>query len=568
MNRTPSEGTFKTENYVSNLNNLNSGNAGATHLSPTAINSLGQRSSSSTRIQRSFYHQPIRTSFTKVGMQRSTHLIEANNSNGPTTEIRNLATLGDDILGARKLSHKNLHFGSTNVGSARNLAIQTSGNYNSLSGQASGTMSATGGDLKKSGLISQYHQEVHTPTGGFSSTNNLKSSLIGTGKTSGVYGIDMAPRLVDVKTTQGEQKVTTIRGEPIQIEERIGEPVLISTIEKGSKVISSNYTGKQKDMLVECFQRIMLLSMENKRLVSSNNILQQNNVRLTSTIQELNIKVRSIHTFESEIHRLQQERDEFERRINTYLTERSSLILEIEKLKSMESHSFIELESKLRLLVTENERLTSMLSTAQNDSQEVHSLKLKQQEAEDKLRLLAAENERLQLIIRERDSSMSTLEKGKGHLETDLEKLLQENKRLGRELKQRDMDIENIRSEWKLSEQKIRQDYESRINEITQENKRVVDKYNSLVGEYESTKNTLSQLEIDFRSLEDKINQLNHEIKLRDIAITDKDKRISELENEKQNLQKKLEISERSLFDLRQDYEGNILFKKWAQIVI
>jgi predicted RNase H-like nuclease (RuvC/YqgF family) len=187
----------------------------------------------------------------------------------------------------------------------------------------------------------------------------------------------MAPRLVDIKTTQGEQKITTIRGEPIQVGERIGEPVLISTIEKGSKVISRNYTGKQKDMLVECFQRIMLLAMENKRLVARNNILEQNNSRLNTTIQELNIKVRSIHTFESEIHRLQQERDEFERRINTYLTERSSLILEIEKLKSMESKSFLELESKLRLLVTENERITGMLQTAQNDSQEVHSLKLK-----------------------------------------------------------------------------------------------------------------------------------------------------------------------------------------------
>jgi chromosome segregation ATPase len=95
------------------------------------------------------------------------------------------------------------------------------------------------------------------------------------------------------------------------------------------------------------------------------------------------------------------------------------------------------------------------------------------------------------------------------------------------------MDIENMKSEWKLSEQRMRQEYESRINEITQENKRVVDKYNALVGEYESTKNQLSQLQIDFRALEDKINQLNHEIKLRDIAITDKDKRIAELENEK-----------------------------------
>jgi hypothetical protein len=47
---------------------------------------------------------------------------------------------------------------------------------------------------------------------------------------------------------------------------------------------------------------------------------------------------------------------------------------------------------------------------------------------------------------------MNALEKGRGHLETDLEKLLAENKRLVRELKQKDMDIENLRSEWKLSE--------------------------------------------------------------------------------------------------------------------
>jgi predicted nucleic acid-binding Zn-ribbon protein len=105
----------------------------------------------------------------------------------------------------------------------------------------------------------------------------------------------------------------------------------------------------------------------------------------------------------------------------------------------------------------------------------------------------------------------------------------------------------------------MRQEYEARINEITQENKRVVDKYNALVGEYETTKNQLSQLQIDYRSLEDKINQLNHEIKLRDIAITDKDKRIAELEKDKQILQKKLETSERDLFNLRQDYEGKNL---------
>jgi hypothetical protein len=162
-------------------------------------------------------------------MKRSTALIEQNNVNGPTTEIRNLSTLGEDITGVKRSSYKHLNFGSANAGSARNLAIQTT------------TTTTTGGDLKKSGYLSQYHQDSSTTP----ITTNVKSSLIHTGKTSGVYTtVDMAPRLVDVKTTQGEEKVTTIRGEPIQVGERIGEPVLVSTIEKGSKVISRNYTGK------------------------------------------------------------------------------------------------------------------------------------------------------------------------------------------------------------------------------------------------------------------------------------------------------------------------------------
>jgi len=43
---------------------------------------------------------------------------------------------------------------------------------------------------------------------------------------------------VDIKTQKGEDKITTIRREPVQISERRGEPVLISTIDKGTKLIS------------------------------------------------------------------------------------------------------------------------------------------------------------------------------------------------------------------------------------------------------------------------------------------------------------------------------------------
>ena len=91
---------------------------------------------------------------------------------------------------------------------------------------------------------------------------------------------------------------------------------------------------------------------------------------------------------------------------------------------------------------------------------------------------------------------------------------------------------------------------------MSSENKRIVDKYNLLCGEYDLSKNQISQFEIDLSSLEDKVSQLSHEIKLRDIAINDKTKRLQELESEKQALQKKTEKSEKAFFELRQEHEG------------
>lgn len=302
--------------------------------------------------------------------------------------------------------------------------------------------------------------------------------------------------------------------------------------------------------------------MENQRLVSKNNSLEQIRIRLENTVQELSIKVRSIHTFESEIHQLQQERDEFERRINTYLTERSSFILEIEKLKILESRSYIDLESKLKTLATENERLSVIIDSQQSDLSESHLFKLKIQEMEDKIRMLASENERLQFVIREKDVSTNALQKARQSIEGDLENLLKENKRVSRELKQREVDIEDTRNNQRVNEQKLRLEYEARITEVYSENKRIVDKYNQLCGEYELSRNKISQFEIDMSSLEDKINQLNHELKLRDIAINDKSKRLQEIEGEKSSLQKKVEKNEKNTFELRQEHESKYWFAK------
>lgn len=101
----------------------------------------------------------------------------------------------------------------------------------------------------------------------------------------------LAPRVIDVRTNYGEEVVrSTKRGEPRQVEERRGQPFLVQTIEKDPKFIEERIIGihekskiltskteaqvPNKNMLIESMQRIMLLSMENKRLQNSNHNLK------------------------------------------------------------------------------------------------------------------------------------------------------------------------------------------------------------------------------------------------------------------------------------------------------
>jgi len=87
-----------------------------------------------------------------------------------------------------------------------------------------------------------------------------------------------------------------------------------------------------------------------------------------------------------------------------------------------------------------------IIDSQQSDLSESHLFKLKIQEMEDKIRMLASENERLQFVIREKDVSTNALQKARQSIEGDLENLLKENKRVSRELKQREVDIEDTRN--------------------------------------------------------------------------------------------------------------------------
>ena len=164
-------------------------------LTPVAIHSsVEHRVFGGASLSPSFYHHPIRTNYSQNGVQRSSHIIEKNSSTVLHNESRNE---GGQIDG----------LGSDNQNEMRNYQTQ---------------------------------QDFMTLGQNQAISSNI-TSTIQTGKSSGIYSnknIDLAPRLVDIKTQKGEDKITTIRREPVQISERRGEPVLISTIDKGTKLIS------------------------------------------------------------------------------------------------------------------------------------------------------------------------------------------------------------------------------------------------------------------------------------------------------------------------------------------
>lgn len=132
---------------------------------------------------------------------------------------------------------------------------------------------------------------------------------------------------------------------------------------------------------------------------------------------------------ESIIVQLQEENgkigQQFEEKELTIAELRNKLALNGSKSENVQT----DLENKIRMLATENERLTDLLETAKVESANNHQYRIKLQEAQDKLHLLASENERLQTIVKEKMGKQDALVKAKNSLEADLEDLLSESKK-------------------------------------------------------------------------------------------------------------------------------------------
>lgn len=511
--------------------------------SNSSVRLVGENSTSKSRsqIKRNSMPKVLRTSYTKLPFPNPITRI----TNSYTSQYLT-ATHKSSVSEARKSfpkyqSTKNLY----NTINTKNLISTT----NIIQNNQNNEQNTSNSGLYGAGILTQKVERKMNLRG--SQYSRVSGSEIQQTKTSvsGYRKIELPPKILNFRTIRGEPTVTSIQKEPIHVEERIGEPVLIETIEHGTRVISEG-KFKNKDLLVESLQRIILLSMENQRLVNKCNHLEAKNHGYENQIKNLQLSVRGNVTYENEIRRLQQERDEFERRINTYLAERSSMILEIEKLKSVQSFNLVEVETRISTLISENENLVNLLEEARIEASSVSSLNMKIEELEDNYDHVLNENERLQNLISEKDRVILNLEGGKQSLEGDLERLLDENKNLLKELKQMELDLESLGKEYEIREERLRHEYDGRLKHLQDENKRLVDKYNSLGKDYENFKIEYDKIIVKFTELEEEIGKLEHELKLKDITIEDKDERIAELENDRKRLQGKFDTMQENFLKL------------------
>ena len=262
-----------------------------------------------------------------------------------------------------------------------------------------------------------------------------------------------------------------------------------------------------------------------------------------------------IKEFEDVVIKLQKENSKLHDKLTVHITEittvKSRSTQENQKIKNQVD----DLESKIKMLASENERLSSMLNNSRRDNREMHNLELGFKEAEDKLRLLAKENERLQILLKDKSFKKDKLEEAKKILEVELENLKEDAKLSKKNLKKVNSQFAENQTSYQQQIMSLKKNYEQKISGLEEENSRILNKCQDVVKEIEILRVDNCNFDEKSKLFKDEISQLLHKLNLKEISVVDKQKRIKELEKNKIALKQKLESSEVNLFEVRQEQE-------------
>jgi len=203
-----------------------------------------------------------------------------------------------------------------------------------------------------------------------------------------------------------------------------------------------------------------------------------------------------------------------------------------------------DLQESLSKVINENARLVSLIDNLKSnlDEKENKISKLMNTKEVEKLkqRVKNLEKSNLELEERQFNTNASMLdEEAKISLENDLATLLQENKNSQKIIRQRNAEIENLRSQL------------SQLEEYNHES-------STSNSEVQYLSSQLEETHREQRIAEDEIDKLKHELNLKEIFINDKNRRLKEVEEEKKTLLNRIEERDTELYNLRKDYEGNL----------
>lgn len=186
-------------------------------------------------------------------------------------------------------------------------------------------------------------------------------------------------------TSRGEPKILSIRElERREVSNSLGEPVY-KTTNVYTDHSTTEVTANLKAMLLEAFKRIVLLGMENDRLLDKT-ILQEARISQQELdLQNSRNQMVELERYRTEYYRYKSVSESLELNINTMIKERNTFLSEIERLhrlyKDLQStHSTLIIteetsRSRLVVLTNENSGLKNRIGSLEGDlAQALHSV--------------------------------------------------------------------------------------------------------------------------------------------------------------------------------------------------
>ena len=347
-----------------------------------------------------------------------------------------------------------------------------------------------------------------------------------------------------------------------------------------------------KNMVVELFQRLTLLAMENNRLVLSLEAQSEESKRLQKEVYQKDLKLATIDRLQHEIGLLRSERDELEARVASYMKERSEMVMEIENLKLGDIKKSERLEDMIHDLEQDKGRMSSMqhdlraelASAVEKLDLKVEVISAKEIELEqvkavlggleDQVHALESENGALskekvdfENLVEELNLKISGLNLAEGELrrqngllltqigdqETSLKAEIDILTKLAEivknDLDETRRDLAARDAEFDLLTQK-KTEFEVKIEELSQEKIQKSEEISELKRSLDLEKDENSQLRARLNALTTKIQDLDAEINQNQEILLNREKVISDLQiqlgktkGELETLQMELEIS-------------------------